>query len=204
MGLSALSNRVVDQELSGAALDVFTETIRQDTGLIQFHKSIEGSVRVLNSPSLRGEILWSEISPWSILTASLGFEDSTNQAGGAIEGLRLVAVAIWPEESIFRNQGEASSETLDMLFRIAFEGGRNAAGDPTPGNPSLAWLSTWPNVPPPGYQPAINAQTAQHGIVSGPRRSDYERIELSLSDDEPCMMAVLAVQAVFGVVRSKC
>lgn len=195
---TALTDRDVKQELADAALDVYTETQRRNPGLIQFHKG--ENVRILFAAT---EVPWAEIAPWSLMTASQGFEVSTDQIGGAIEGVVLISLFIWPEYSLFREIGETGAATLDMLYRISIQGGRNAAGVNSDGNPTLIWNSNW-DAPPPGFSGIVNEQTAPHGIVRGPLASQHGVVEGSLSDGESCMINAVKFSAVFGVTRSKC
>ncbi len=195
---TALTIRPILQELADAALDVYTETQRRDPGLIQFHNG--ENVRILLAAT---EVPWTEIAPWSLLTASQGFEVSTDQSGGAVEGVILTSVLVWPEPSFFREIGETGSATLDMLYRIAIQGGRNAVGTPSNGNPTLVWDPTW-DAPPPGFSGTVNEQTARYGIVRGPLASQHGVVEGSLSDGQPCIINAVKFSAVFGVTRSKC
>lgn len=196
---TALTDRPVLQERSDQALDVYTETMRRDPGLIQFHKG--ENVRILLAAT---ETPWKEIAPWSLLTAAQGFEIPENQSGGAVEGVIMTSILVWPEPSFFREIGETGTATLDMLYRIALQGGRNAAGTLVIGNPTLVWNSDWDEVEAGYTGPLSPDQTAKHGIIRGPLASQHGVVEGSLSDGQPCIINAVKFSAVFGVTRSKC
>lgn len=212
MPVSALAERGAPQQIAGAAFDVFMETIRQAAVLKWFHKDRTDSVRKLAGTELE----WSEVEPWSIYGASIGFDASDDNVSGGIEGLRLNAIAIWPENSVlFPNSGatgiaEANIVDLAYMFRLALIGGRDAASNLEPGNPTLLWRDNndadfldWPDLPT-GFGGQLNVQTAAHGIERGPLAVNFGRQEVSLSGAEPCMMAAMEFSTVYGVVRTTC
>ncbi len=212
MPVSALATRGAPQQIAGAAFDVFMETIRQAVILKWFHKDRVDAVRKLSGVELN----WSAVEPWTIYGASIGFDTSAENVSGGIEGLRLNAIAVWPEESeLLPNAGaqglaEADIVDLDFMFRLALDGGRDAANNLEPGNPGLVWrdnadpgFSAWPDLPT-GFGGSLNTQTAAHGIKRGPLATNYGREEVSLSGADPCMMAAMEFSTVYGVVRTTC
>lgn len=199
MILSALADHGMTQELSGAALDVFSETIRLDAGLSTFHGGGADAVRIMLS-----DLEWSEVDPWTVYTASMGFRAAESRVGGAREGLVLRAWFVWPEAGWRRQVGEAGVADLDHKFRIAIIGGMNAAGTNVNGNPDLVWKDTW-GAPPAGYVLTQGVtQAAAHGVLQGPNQTIHGSVEATLSDGQSCIVNALAIDTVFGVPRSTC
>lgn len=209
MPVSALAERGAPQQIAGAAFDVFMETIRQAAVLKWFHQNRQDAVRKMS-----GSI--GDTAPWHIYGQSLGFDRTTDNVSGGIEGLRLNLVFVWPEEvELLPDAGEtgvaeAGIADLDFMIRIAVEGGRDAAGVLHVGNPTLLWrdnadplYTDWPNLPT-GLGVPLNTQTAAHGIPGGILPTDHQVQEVSLSESRSCMMSAATWTAVFGVVRTTC
>ena len=207
-GSSALDVRGGDQELADAALDVFAQQIWESAILNFFHRQRSDSIKILTGVMEDGALPWDEIAPWSIICYSLGFDAASDNVGGAIEGLVLNAIAVWPEDGFFRRQGQMGIAGLDHKFRIALEGGKDSDGTLHKGNPNLIWRPnapphSWAN-PPATFKGTVNEATAVNGMLRGPLSTRYGSNELSLSGAEPCMMAIMEFSTVYGVVRSTC
>lgn len=203
-GGSELAERGGDQELADACLDVFAQTIWETPILLFFHQQRIDSVRILTGVMDDGTFPWSEIAPWSIICYSLGFDISGDQVSGAVEGLVLNAIAVWPESNFFRRAGQMGIAGLDHKFRIALEGGKDSDGILESGNPQLTWRSSW-DPPPAGFKGGIEPEvSAAHGLLRGPLSTRYGQTELKLGDGGKCMVSVMEFSAVYGVVRSVC
>jgi len=209
MPVSALAARGAPQQVSGAALDVLMETIRQAAVLKWFHQDKADAVRKTSGPNFSG-------APWHIYGWSLGFDRTSDNVSGGIEGLRLNLTFVWPEEvELLPDAGatgkaEGAALDLDFMIRLAVEGGQDAAGTPHEGNPTLVWrdnasplYTAWPDLPT-GFGGLLNVPTARHGILDGILPTDHQVQEVSLSDGTSCMMSAATWSAVFGLVRTTC